>query len=117
MGDKVKLPPISTTEKKTVSIQKKLTIMSPNAPSVPLIPARDSLSQPSGKGRIEEIIKPSPDHEIEDLQPSQEPIIGPSNQAQPRRSERIRLQQDKTLPSGPVTRSQTRKVQKNTTAF
>ena len=80
-GDKVKLPPISTTEKQTVSTQKKPTMMSPNVPSVPLIPARDSLSQPSGEGQIEEIIELSPDHEIEDLQPSQEPIIGPGEQA------------------------------------
>ena len=64
-----------------------------------------------------ERIEPSPDHQIEDLQPSQEPIIGPGEQAQPRRSERIHLQQEKTLPSGPVTRSQTRKMQKNTTVF
>ena len=35
--------------------------------------------------------------------------IGPSEQAQPRRSERIRLQQEKTLPSRLVTRSQARK--------
>ena len=86
--------------------------MSPNVRSVPLIPACDSLSQPSGKGRIKEIIEPGPDHDIEDLQPSQEPIIGPGDQAQPRRSERIRLQQDKTLPGGPVTRSQARKSAK-----
>ena len=92
-----------------VSTQKKPTIMSPNAPTVPLIPVHDSLSQPSGKGQIEEIIKPSPNHDIEDLQPSQEPIIGPGDQAQLRRSERICLQGDKTLPSGPVTRSQARK--------
>ena len=83
--------------------------MSPNVPSVPLIPARDSLSQPSGEGRIEEILEPGPHHDIEDLQPSQEPIIGPGNQAQPRRSERIHLQKDKTLSGRPVTRSQTRK--------
>ena len=84
-------------------------MMSRNVLSVPLIPACDLLSQPSGEGRIEEIIEPSPDCEIEDLQPSQEPIIGPGEQAQPRRSERIHLQQEKTLPSGPVTRSQARK--------
>ena len=52
MGDKVKLPPISTTEKQMVSTSKKLSIMSPNVPSVPLIPACDSLSQPSGEGRV-----------------------------------------------------------------
>ena len=50
MGDKVKLPPISTTEKQSVSTPNKPSIMSPNAPSVPLIPACNSLSQPSGKG-------------------------------------------------------------------
>ena len=74
-----------------VSTQKKPTMVSPNVPSAPPIPACNSLSQPSGKGWIEEIIKPSPDREIEDLQPSQEPIIGPSEQAQLRRSERIHL--------------------------
>ena len=54
--------------------------MSPNVPSVPLIPACDMLSQPSGEGRIEEIIDPGPDHDIEDLQPSLEPIIGVGNE-------------------------------------
>ena len=63
MGDKVKLPSISTTEKKMVSTQKKPTMVSPNVPSVPPIPVRGSLSQPSGEGQIEEIIEPSPDHE------------------------------------------------------
>ena len=53
--------------------------------------------------------EPGPDNDIEDLQPSQEPIIGPGDQAQPRGSERICLQQDKNLSSGPVTRSQARK--------
>ena len=52
-GDKVKLSPISTTEKKTVSTPKKPNTRSPNVPSVPLIPARESLSQPSGEGQIE----------------------------------------------------------------
>ena len=46
-----------------VSTQKKPTTVSPNVPSVPPIPARDLLSQPSGEGQIEEIIEPSPDHE------------------------------------------------------
>ena len=81
--------------------------MPPNVPSVPPIPVRDSLSQqPSSEGRIDEIIEPSPDHEIVDLQPSQKPIEGPTEQAQPRKSERIRIQQEKILPSAPVTRSQ-----------
>ena len=68
-----------------VSTQKKPTMMSPSVTSVPLIPACDSLSQPSGEGRIEELLEPSPDHETEDLQPSQEPTIGPGQQAQPRK--------------------------------
>ena len=59
MGDKVKLPPISTTEKQMVSTQKKLTMVSPNVLSVPPIPACNLLSQPSGEGQIEEITEPS----------------------------------------------------------
>ena len=77
--------------------------------SVPSTPACDLLSQPSGKGQIEEITEPTPEQELEDLQLSQRPIIGPSEQAQPRRSKRIHLQQEKSLPSRPVTRSQARK--------
>ena len=74
-----------------VSTSKKLTILPPIVPSAPSILACNSLSQPSGEGRIEEIIEPSPDHKIEDLLPSQRPTIGPSEQAQPGRSKRIRL--------------------------
>ena len=92
-----------------VSTSKNPTIVPPIVPSVPSTPACNLLSQPSGEGRIEEVIKPSPDQEIEDLQLSQRPTIGPSEQAQPRRSKRICLQQEKNLPSGPVTRSQARK--------
>ena len=58
---------------------------------------------------MEEIIEPSPEQELEDLQLSQRPIIGPSEQAQPRRSERIHLQHEKNLPSGPFTISQARR--------
>ena len=76
---------------------------------IPSIPVHDPLSQQGGEGRIEEIIEPGPEHELEDLQPSQRPTIGLSEQAQPRRSKRIRLQHEKTLPSRPVTGSQTRK--------
>ena len=71
--------------------------------------ARNLLSQQDGEGQIEEIIEPGPEHELEDLQLSQRPIIGPGEQAQPRKSEQIRLQHEKNLPSRPVTRSQTRK--------
>ena len=108
-GEKVKLSPISSSEEPTVSTSKKQTIVPSIVPSVPSIPACKSLSQPSGKGQIKEIIKPSSDQELEDLQLSQRPIIGPSEQAQSRRSERIHLQQEKNLSSGPVTRSQARK--------
>ena len=107
--EKVKLSPISSSEEPTVSTSKKPMILPPIVLSVPSIPACNLLSQPSGEGRIKEIIKPSPDQEIEDLQPSQRPAIDPSEQGQPRRSERICLQQEKNLPSGPVTRSQARK--------
>ena len=65
--------------------------MPPIVPQIPSVPARDSLSQQDGEGRIEEIIESGPEHELEDLQPSQRPIIGPGEQAQPRRSERICL--------------------------
>ena len=92
---------------------KKPTVIPPIAPQVPSIPACNLFSQQGGEGRIEEIIEPGPEEELEDLQLSQRPIIGPSEQAQPRRSERIRLQHKKTLPSGPVTRSQARKDSEN----
>ena len=92
-----------------ISTSKKMTIVPSIVPSVPSIPAHKLLSQPSGEGRIEEIIEPSPDQDIEDLQLSQRPTIGPSEQVQPRRSKRIRLQQEKNLPSRLVTRSQARK--------
>ena len=109
-GEKVKISSISSSEEPTVSTSKKPIIVPPLVPSVPSIPVRNSLSQPSGEGCIEEIIEPtSLDQEIEYLQPDQRPTIGPSEQAQPRRSERICLQQEKNLPSRPVTRSQARK--------
>ena len=81
-------------------------------PQIPSVPAHDLLSQQDGEGRIEEIIESGPEHELEDLQLSQRPIMGPGEQPQPRRSERIRLQHERNLPSGPVTRSQTRKTLK-----
>ena len=70
------------------------------------------LSQQSGKGRIKEIIKPSPQHELKDLQPSQRPTIGPSEQAQPRRSERIHLQHGKTSQVGQLQDLKLGKIQK-----
>ena len=69
--------------------------MPPIVPKIPSVPAHDSLSQQDGEGRIEEIIEPGPEYELEDLQPSQRLTIGPSEQAQPRRSERICLQHEK----------------------
>ena len=70
-------------------------IAPPIVPSVPSAPVCNLLSQQDGKGQIEEIIELGPEQELEDLQPSQRPIIGPSEQAQPRRSERIHLQHEK----------------------
>ena len=66
-------------------------------PQIPSVPACDLLSQQGGEGRIEEIIEPGPEEELEDLQLSQTPIIGPSERAQPRRSERSHLQHEKKL--------------------
>ena len=84
-------------------------IVPPIVPSVPSAHVHDMLSQPSGEGQFKEIISPGPEHELEDLQPSQRPIISPSEQTQPRRSKRIHLQQEKNLTSRPVTRFQARK--------
>ena len=70
-------------------------VVPPIVPKIPSAPARDSLSQQDGKGWIEEIIESGPEHELEDLQLSQRPILGPGEQAQPRRSERICLQSKK----------------------
>ena len=97
------------THESKVPTTKKPTVVPPIVPQIPSIPACDLLSQQGGTGWIEEIIEPGPEYELEDLQPSQRPIICPSEQAQPRRSERIRPQHKKTLPSRLVTRSQTRK--------
>ena len=105
-GEKVNLSPTSPSDEPKVSTSKKPTIVPPIVPSVPSTPVRDSLSQPSGEGQIKDIIEPGPEQELEDLQPSQRPTIGPSEQTQPRRSKRIHLQQEKNLSSRPITRSQ-----------
>ena len=78
-------------------------------PPVLSIPACNLLSQPSGKDWIQEIIELSSEHDLKELQPSQRPTTGPSEQAAPRRSERICLQHKKNLSSGPVTRYQARR--------
>ena len=108
-GEQVKLSPTPLTDESKVPTTKKPTVVPPIVPKIPSVPAHDSLSQQDGEGRIEEIIESDPEHDLEDLQPNQRPIIGPGEQAQLRRSERIHLQSEKNLPSGPVTRSQTRK--------
>ena len=77
------------------------------SPPIPSSPMCGSLSQPSGEGRIQEIIESSPKQDLLDLQPNQRPTSGPSDQVPPRRSERVCLQQERK--SGLVTRSQTRK--------
>ena len=74
------------------------------------------LSHPSDEGQIWEKIASSPKQDLLDLQLSQEPSSGPSEQVLPRRSERIHLQQEKNLPSRPVARSQTRRDNGNDTS-
>ena len=86
-GEQVKLSPTPLTDESKVPMTKKSMVVPPIAPQIPSVPACDSLSQQDGEGRIEEIIEPGPEHELEDLKPSQRPIIGPSEQGQPRRSE------------------------------
>ena len=104
-GEKVKLPPTSLSDEPKVPMSKKLMIVPPIVPSLPFTPAHHLLSQPSGECWIE----PGPGQELEVLQSSQRPTIGPSEQAQPRRSERIHLQHEENLPSRLVTRSQARR--------
>ena len=70
-------------------------IVTPIVPSVPSTPACNLISQPSGGGLIKEIIEPGHEHKLEDLQPSQSPAVGPSEQSQSRRNERICLQHEK----------------------
>ena len=105
-GEQVKLSPTPLTDESKAPMTKKPTVVPPIVPQIPSVPACDLLSQQDGKGQIDEIIESGPEHELEDLQLSQRPILGPGEQAQPRRSERIHLQSEKNLPSGPVTRSQ-----------
>ena len=115
-GDKSKLSPILPYEESTDGTSRKMSISPSVAPQVPSSPMCGSLSQPSGKGRIQEIIDPSPKHDLLDLQLSQEPTSGPSEQVPPRRSDRIHLQQEKNLSSGLVTRSQIRRNTSNDTS-
>ena len=75
-GEQVILSPIPLTDESKVPTTKKPTVVPPIVPKIPSIPAHNSLSQPGDKGRIKELIKPDPEHELEDLQQSQRPIIG-----------------------------------------
>ena len=76
--EKIKLSPTLPSNEPRVPTSKNPTVVPPIVPQVPSTPAHDSLSQSSGEGWIKEIIKPSPEHELEDLQLSQRPTIGPS---------------------------------------
>ena len=67
------------------------------------------LSQPSEEGWIEEIDDSTLEKDFKDLQPNQQGTGGPSEPILVRGSERICLQQEKTVPTGPVTRPQARK--------
>ena len=64
IGEKVKISPISPSDEPKVPMSKKPMIVPSIAPSVPSTPACNFLSQPSGKDGVEEIIKPSPEHEL-----------------------------------------------------
>ena len=71
--DKSKLSPILPYEESTDGAsRKKLTVPSV-VPQILSSPMHSSLSQPSGKGQIQEIIESSPKQDLLDLQPSQEP--------------------------------------------
>ena len=99
-GEQVKLSPTPPTDESEVPTTKKLMVVPPIALQVPSIPACDPLSQQGGKGRIEEIVEPGPEQELEDLQLSQRPIIGPSEQPQPRRSEEFIFNTKNLFPVG-----------------
>ena len=47
---------------------------------------------------------------LEELKPTQKAVSGPIEVTQPRRSERIRAQQEKPEISGPITRSKSKKT-------
>ena len=115
-GDKSKLSPISPYEESTDGTSGKMSIATSVVPQILSSPMHSSLSQPSGEGWIQEIIESSPKQDLLDLQLSQKPTSGPSEQVTPRRSERIHLQQEKNLPSGLATRSQTRRDSGNDTS-
>ena len=70
-GEQVKLSPTPLTNESKVATTKKLMVVPPIVPQIPSIPMCNTLSQQGGKGQIEEIIKPGPKEELEDLQPSQ----------------------------------------------
>ena len=119
-GDKSKLSPILPYEESTDGTSRKLSIAPSFAPSfapqIPSSPTCSSLSQLSGEGQTQEINDSSHKQDLLDLQLSQEPTSGPSEQVPSRRIERIHLQQEKNLQSGLVTRSQTRRDTGNDTS-
>ena len=116
-GEKFKLSPILPSEEPMVTSPKKLLSMPQVTPPVPSILVHDSLSQQCGEGQIQEIIESSPEQDFIDLQLSQKVTSDPSKPTPIRRSERIHLQGEKNVPSGPVTRSQTRKGTGNNTSI
>ena len=69
------------------------------------------------KGWIKEIIEPSPDREIEDLQPSQEPIIGPVNKLNQEEVKEFTSNRRKLFQAGRLQDLRLEKVQKNIVAF
>jgi hypothetical protein len=57
----------------------------------------------------EKEIEIAPEETLEELQPTQKGVSGAKEVAPPRRSERLRLQQEPVAPEGRVTRSQAKK--------
>ena len=66
-GEKVKLSPTSPSEEAKVYTSKKTNSCAFYCAISPIYSCTRLISQPSGKGQIEEIIEPSPDQELEDL--------------------------------------------------
>ena len=107
--ERLKLSPILPSEDQKVSITKRAQSVPQKPFQAPPMPAGNLLSQPSREGWIEEIDESTPEQDFEDLQPSQGSTGSPNEPIPLRRSEKIRLQQDKTIPTGPVTRYQARR--------
>ena len=109
MGEKLKLSPIIPSDYPKVSTSKGMQNLSQKTILTPQLPMHNLLGQPSKDGQIKEIDDLTSEKDFEDLQQNQQGTGGPSEPISVRRSERICLKQEKTIPTGPVIRSQVRK--------